>query len=75
VTYDQLGTLLVEIKGIINSRSLTYMPDDQDGISGSLCPSYLINGRRLTAMNDVHFEIVSTHQLQFPLRLSLELSR
>jgi len=48
VNYDQLGTLLVEIEGIINSRSLTYLSDDQDGISGSLCPSHLINGRRLT---------------------------
>ena len=63
VTYDQLGTLLVETEGIINSRPLTYLSDDQDGIKGSLCPSHLINGRRLTtAVNDEHFEIVSTHQ-------------
>lgn len=63
LTYDQLATLLVEIEGIINSRPLTYLSDDQDGIKGSLCPSHLINGRRLTtAVNDEHFEIVSTHQ-------------
>ena len=60
VTYDQLTTLLIEIESIINSRPLTYLSDDQDGVKGSLCPSHLINGRRLnTAVND---EIVSTHQ-------------
>lgn len=63
VTYDELGTLLAEIEGIINSRPITYLTDDQDGISGSLSPSHLINGRRLTASgNDEQFEIVSTHQ-------------
>ena len=63
VTYNQLGTLLVEIEGIINSHSLTYLSDDQDRIKGSLCPLHLIYGRRLTtALNDGHFEIVSTHQ-------------
>jgi len=51
VNYDQLGTLLVEIEGVANSRPLTYMSDDQDGISGSLHPSHFINRRRLTAMN------------------------
>ena len=61
--YDQLNTLLVEIEGIINSRPLTYLADDQDGVSSSLSPSHLINGRRITTIsNNEHFEIVSTHQ-------------
>ena len=47
----------------LNSCPLTYLSDDQDGISGSLYPSHLINGRKLTvAVNDEPFEIVSTHQ-------------
>ena len=63
VTYDQLTTLLIEIESIINSRPLTYLSNDQDRVKGSLCPSHLINGRRLnTAVNEEHFEIVSTHQ-------------
>ena len=63
LTHDQLSTLLVEIEGIINSRPMTYLASDQDGVTGSLSPSHLINGRRLTALsNDEHFEIVSTHQ-------------
>ena len=63
LTHDQLSTLLVEIEGIINSPSMTYLASDQDGVTGSLSPSHLINGRRLTALsNDKHFEIVSTHQ-------------
>ena len=53
----------MEIEGIINSRLMTYLASDQDGVTGSLSPSHLINGRRLTALsNDEHFEIVSTHQ-------------
>lgn len=61
--HDQLGTLLVEIEVIIKSRPLTYLADDQDGINGSIYPSHLINGKRLTAAkSDEHFEIASTHQ-------------
>ena len=63
LTFDQLCTLLVEIEGIINSRPVTYLLSDQEGVTGSLSPSHLINGRRVTALsNSEHFEIVSTHQ-------------
>ena len=60
--YEQLHTLIVEVETIMNSRPLTYIADDQDGVTGCLSPSHLINGRRLTSMpNSEHFEVVSTY--------------
>ena len=47
---------------VVNSRPLTYVEDDQDGVSYTLCPSHLINGRRITdTPNGGHFEIISTN--------------
>ena len=63
LTYDQVHTFLVEVEGIINSQPITYILSDHLGVTGSLSPSHLINGRRLTTLsNSEHFEIVSTHQ-------------
>ena len=62
LSHDQLSTLLVEVEAVINSRPLTYVEDDQDGISYTLSPSHLINGRRITqSPNGGHFEIISTN--------------
>ena len=33
LSYDELNTLLVEVESVINSRPLTYVEDDQDGVS------------------------------------------
>ena len=63
LNYEELNTILIEVEAIINSRPLTYVLDDQGGISDILTPSRLINGRRISTMpNDQHFEIVSTYQ-------------
>lgn len=63
LTYDELNTLLVEIKSVINSRPLTYVEDDQDGVSYTLSPSHLINGRWVTnTPNDSHLEVISTKE-------------
>ena len=60
---DELHTILVEIEGVINARSITYVYDDSEGISYPLTPSQLIYGRNVSvAPNDKHFEITSTHQ-------------
>ena len=55
--------LLWKLKSIINARPITYLYNDQDGISSSLSPSHLIYGRKITTMpNEETFEIISTHQ-------------
>ena len=48
LNYEELNTILVEVEAIIISRPLTYVLDDQGGISDILSPSHLINGRRIT---------------------------
>ena len=60
---DELQTLLVEVECIINSRPITYVYDDTDGVTYPLTPSHLLYGRTVTLQpNDKHFEIVSTNQ-------------
>ena len=62
LNYDELQTLLSEVEAVVNSRPLTYVEDDQDGVTYTLCPSHLINGRRITSTpNGGHFEVVSTN--------------
>ena len=63
LSYSELSTLLVEIEAVINSRPLTYVFDDSDGISYPLTPSQLINGRNLEMWpNERHVEIVSNYE-------------
>ena len=58
---EELNTLLVEAESIINCRPLTYVYNDQEGISFALTPSHLIYGRRITTSpNATHYEIMST---------------
>ena len=61
--FDELHTVLVEVEGVINSRPITYVYDDQDSISYPLTPSDLIYGRRIAPTPNVsHQEIISTYQ-------------
>ena len=63
LSFSELGTILVEIEAVINSRPLTYVFDDSDGISYPLTPSQLINGRNLEMLpNERHHEVVSTYE-------------
>ena len=63
MTFEQLRTVLVEIEAVIDARPLTYVCDDQEGVSKALSPSHLIYGRKISAVpNNEIFEIVSTHQ-------------
>jgi len=60
---EELGTLLIEVEGVVNARPLTYVYDDLDSVNFVLTPSHLINGRRLQGTaNSSHFKIVSTHE-------------
>lgn len=63
LSFRELHTLLVEIEATLNNRPLTFMYDDEQGISYALTPSHLICGRQVTSIsNDKHCEIVSTNQ-------------
>ena len=63
LSYFELSTILVEVEAVINSRPLTYVEDDESGVSYALTPSQLINGRNLlcTPTENVN-EIVSTYE-------------
>jgi hypothetical protein len=63
LSFGELRTLLVEIESTLNNRPLTFMYDDEQGISYALTPSHLIYGRQISsAPNDKHYEIISTNQ-------------
>ena len=52
---------MVEIEAAINNRPLTYMYDDENGITYPLTPSDLIYGHQLsTSPNSRHFDVTST---------------
>ena len=56
-----------------SSRPLTYVFDDQGGITYPLTPSQLVNGRNLWMMpNESHHEVVSTHESFLNSTLSSE---
>lgn len=53
----------MEIESVIHSRPLTYVEDDQDGMSYIPSPLHQINGQQVTnTLNDSHFEIISTKE-------------
>ena len=61
LTHDELNTILVEVESVINSRPLTYVFNDSEGIDYSLSPSHLIYGRKVGNIPNVgHFETIST---------------
>ena len=63
LSYDELATIIIEIESVINSRPITYVVDDSDGISYPLTRSQLINGRNLSSLpNNAYFEIVNTYE-------------
>ena len=63
LNFQELHTILVEMEGVLNSRPLTYVSDESDGISYPLTPSHLKNGRNINRLpNDAHFEIISTYK-------------
>ena len=62
LTFEELRTILVEIEAILNNRPLTYVYDDENGVSYPLTPSQLIYGRQLTMTANGQSEIISTYQ-------------
>ena len=55
LNFEELHTLLIEVEATLNNRPLTYMYDDENGISYPLTPASLIYGRRIShATNEAH---------------------
>ena len=50
LTYEEMNTALIEIEGIINTRPLTYLHDND--ISEPLTPSHLLIGHDLNVSNE-----------------------
>ena len=63
MNFESLRTLLVEIETTINNRPLTYVYDDEEGISYPLTPSQLVYGRQISLTpSDRQFDLMSTNQ-------------
>ena len=63
LSFEEIRTVLIEIEATLNNRPVTYLYDDEQGISCPLSPASLIYGRTIaTTPNDKQFEIGSTHQ-------------
>lgn len=63
LSFEEMRTVLTEVEAVINARPLTYLYDDEESISYPICPSHLINGRRITTTpNSEHFDVVSTYK-------------
>ena len=59
----EMNTILTEVEGVINSRPITYVFDDKEGISCPLTPSHLVNGRNLLHLPNYRYhEVVSTYE-------------
>ena len=61
LNHDKLNTLLIEVESVLNSRPLTYIFDDSEGISYILSPSHLIYGCKIANIPNVgHCKVLST---------------
>ena len=61
--FDELVTTVVEIEATLNNRPLTYVQDDEEGVSYVLTPASLVYGRRLaTTPGGQQFEVSSTNK-------------
>ena len=62
LNFDELNTLLIEIKSVINGQPLTFVYDDSEGTSYVLTPAHLLYGHRFaTSPSGNHFEITGTN--------------
>ena len=63
LTFDELVTTVAEIEATLNNRPLTYVQDDEEGVSYVLTPASLIYGQRLaTTPSGCQFEVLSTNK-------------
>ena len=64
LSFEKLRTILVEVEGVINARSLTHVENDEDGVTYTLSPSHLMYGRRITSSSNpaiLRFSVPTKH--------------
>ena len=63
LTFEECRTLVVKIEATLNNRPLTYIYDDEEGLSYPLTPADLIYGRQIATMpHQRHCNVISTFQ-------------
>ena len=63
LSHEEMRTILIEVEATLNNRPITYVYDDEEGISYPLTPAALIYGRNIaTTPNSRQFEFISTNQ-------------
>ena len=61
--FDESVTTVTEIEATLNNKPLTYVQDDEEGVSYALTPASLVYGRRLaTTPSGCQFEVSSTNK-------------
>ena len=56
--FEELRTIIVEIKGTVNNRPLTYFYDDMEGIFQALTPAHMVYGNQIiNSPSERHYEI------------------
>ena len=81
LTYEELHTVVIEIKSTLNNRPLMYIYDDAEGNSRCLSPADLIYGYRLSSVpSERQYEVISTSQCltkraRYQFRLLAEFNR
>ena len=70
----ELKTALLEIEGMLNSRPLTFVADDQDAVR-PLTPSHFLVGRAMFSKADMSPEVpdINSDDLRLPLNYRNEL--
>ena len=64
LSFKEMRTVSIEIEGTLNNRPLTYLYDDEQGISYPLTPSSLIYGRAIAITpNDKQLKSVAHTKL------------
>ena len=75
LSYEKMNTILCDCESIVNSRPITYMPDDKEGLLLALTPEMFLKDIREDNVPDIdHLEKISLNRrLRYRQRLHQEL--
>lgn len=61
-TFEELNTFVIEVEGVLNSRPITSLSSDPNGLL-VLTPAHYLIGRPITSLPEGDFSVVSTNRL------------